>query len=100
MTMANPQPECLPANSAGSSTACGRSCFSCFLVSLGMSCVAVRMKRARQQKAAVEEIKKLGGYVQYDYQVEQSGRSAPKSRPAGTSVAPESVGRGFLRNGC
>jgi hypothetical protein len=35
--------------------------------SLGMSWFAVRMKRAREQKAAVEEIRKLGGLVAYEY---------------------------------
>ncbi len=40
------------------------------LVSLVMSCVAVRMQRARRQDEAVEEIEKLGGQVQYDYEAQ------------------------------
>jgi hypothetical protein len=43
------------------------------LVSLGMSWVAVRMKRTRQEDEAVEEIRKLGGYALYDYQFSHSG---------------------------
>ncbi|MGO8688343.1 MAG: hypothetical protein ACLQLG_01800 [Thermoguttaceae bacterium] len=38
------------------------------LACVGMSWVAVKMKQARQQHAAVEAIRKLGGMVDYDYQ--------------------------------
>ena len=41
-----------------------------FLASLGMSWFAVLAKRARAQKQAVEEIRKLGGQVVYDYEVQ------------------------------
>ncbi len=40
------------------------------LVSIGMSWVVVPMQRARRQKEAVETIKKLGGSVAYDYQMD------------------------------
>jgi hypothetical protein len=49
------------------------------LVSLGMSWVAVKIERGRQQKEAVEEIEKLGGLVAYDYQ--QVYRSVGPSGP-------------------
>ncbi len=48
-----------------------------FLASLGMSWFAVRMKRAREQNAAVEEIKRLGGAVLYDYQAKMAGPPEP-----------------------
>ena len=44
------------------------------LACIGMSWVGVKMQRARRQKEAVEEIKKLGGEVAYDYQVDAGGR--------------------------
>ena len=43
------------------------------LASIGMSWVAVRVQGARRQKAAVEAIKKLGGWVIYDWEFDQSG---------------------------
>jgi hypothetical protein len=55
------------------------------LVSLVMSWVAVRMKKARQQREAVEEIQKRGGRVRYDYQ------------PSMAAIA-EPPGRAWLRN--
>ena len=59
-----------------------------FLVSLGMSWVAVRMKKTRQQDQAVEEIRKLGGSVSYDYEIEESGGLTKAGRP----------GRAWLRH--
>ena len=41
------------------------------VASFGMSWIAVRMKRARQQKEAVKEIEKAGGWVIYDYEVDE-----------------------------
>ena len=38
------------------------------VLSLPLSCFAVRMDRARRQREAVEAIKHIGGEVWYDYQ--------------------------------
>ena len=62
------------------------------LASLGMSWYAVRAKKAREQKAAVEEIRKLGGMVHYDY-LGGVPQQPAACRPAGTSVAAQSAGR-------
>ncbi len=51
------------------------------LVSIGMSWFAVKMQRARKQKEAVEAIKKLGGEIQYDYEVRQAGNPLPRVPP-------------------
>ena len=56
---------------------------------LGMSWIAVKMQTARRQKEAVEAIRKLGGRVEYDYEVDQSGNPISYASP------PEPV---WLRN--
>ena len=67
-----------------------------FLVSLGMSWVAVKMKTAREQKEAVEEIKKLGGYVQYDYESEQLRKRLPIAGPPGPVWLRNLLGEDFF----
>jgi hypothetical protein len=69
------------------------------LVSLGMSWVAVRMKRAREQEQAVEEIAKVGGEVQYDYQDPQfrtSGDPFAESDPPGPAWLRNVLGQNFF----
>ena len=53
------------------------------LASVGMSWFAVKMKRAREQKEAVEEIRKWGGEVHYDYEFQRSGNPLQPSGPPG-----------------
>jgi hypothetical protein len=53
------------------------------LASIGLSWFTVRMQRARRQKEAVEEIQRLDGAVQYDYEVQQSGNRLPGAVPPG-----------------
>jgi hypothetical protein len=65
-------------------------------VSLGMSWVAVRMKRAREQREAVEEIVKLGGRATYDYQVQESGNSLPDAEPCGPAWLRSILGETFF----
>jgi hypothetical protein len=62
-----------------------------FLVSLGMSWFAVRMKRAREQGEAVEWIRKGGGSVVYDYQYE-----VPYSGPPGPVWLRNLLGTDFF----
>ncbi len=47
------------------------------LVSIGMSWFAIKMQKARKQKAAVEAIKKLGGEVTYDWTFDKSQSGPP-----------------------
>ena len=61
-----------------------------------MSWFAVRMKRARQQEEAVEEIKKLGGQVQYDYEVQKSGNRLPGGGPPGPAWLRNLLGEYFF----
>jgi hypothetical protein len=67
-----------------------------FLVSLGMSWFATRMQRARQQKAAVEEIERLGGDVEYDYAVDQSGNPISGAVPPGPAWLRNLLGNDFF----
>jgi hypothetical protein len=61
------------------------------LASIGMSWITIRVQRARRQKAAVEEIRKLGGEVTYDYEYPQPG-------PGSSWRAPQPPGLAPLRN--
>jgi hypothetical protein len=67
-----------------------------FLVSIGMSWVAVKIERARRQKEAVEEIKKAGGHVSYDYQFDKSGDWLPEARPPGPAWLRNLLGEDFF----
>ena len=60
------------------------------LACIGMSWVSVKIQQARQQKAAVEAIKKLGGWVKYDYQ-------RPKTVAEWMRSADNSPGPAWLR---
>jgi hypothetical protein len=51
------------------------------LACVGMSWLGIKIQQARRQKEAVEEIKKLGGGVFYDYQVRVSGVEMAKLKP-------------------
>jgi hypothetical protein len=53
------------------------------VVSLGMSWFAVKMKRAREQEKAVEEITRLGWSVAYDYQLDKRGGWVSGAVPPG-----------------
>jgi hypothetical protein len=66
------------------------------LVSLGMSWVAVRMKRTRQQDEAVEEITKFGGWALYDYQNGQFGDVRPTAEPPGPAWLRNLLGENFF----
>ena len=47
------------------------------VVAIPCSWLATEMKQARKQREAVEEIKKAGGRVAYDYQYDRSGDGLP-----------------------
>ena len=64
--------------------------------SLGMSWYAVRMQRARQQKEAIEEIRKFGGYAVYDYRVEQFGTPLPHASPPEPAWLRDLLGEDFF----
>ena len=51
------------------------------LACIGMSWVGVKIQQARKQKEVVVEIKKLGGWVRYDYEVDSAGNEIPGAQP-------------------
>jgi hypothetical protein len=63
-----------------------------FLASLAMSWVAVGMRRARQQKKVVEDIRGLGGDIRYDYEFDHSGHLLPRASPPGPAWLRNLVG--------
>ncbi len=67
-----------------------------FLVSIGMSWVAVRIERARREREAVAAIVKLGGQVEYDYQVQQPGGPLPGADPPGPAWLRNLLGENFF----
>ncbi len=66
-----------------------------FLACVGMSWVGVKMQRARKQKEVVEEIKKLGGFVYYDYQVDSWGDEIAGAEPPGPAWMRSLLGDDF-----
>jgi hypothetical protein len=66
------------------------------LVSVGMSWVAVRMGKARRQKEAVEEIRKLGGVVLYVHELQTSGNPLPSKGPPGPAWLRSWLGDDFF----
>ena len=67
-----------------------------FLACVGMSWVGVKMQQARRQNEAVEAIKKLGGEVQYDYQVDASGEEIDGAEPPVPAWMRSLLGEDFL----
>jgi Leucine-rich repeat (LRR) protein len=71
-----------------------------FLACVGMSWVGVKMQTARRQREAVEAIKKLGGSVAYDYEIDASGNflrgpEAPELTPPGPKHLRNLIGDDF-----
>jgi len=53
------------------------------LAGCGFGWLGVKMREAREQRAAVDAIKKLGGYVVYDYESDSRGVRVPNATPPG-----------------
>ena len=64
--------------------------------SIGMSWVAVKLQKARRQQEAVREIKKLGGWFSYDYQVDASGQTIDDAQPPGPAWIRNLLGENVL----
>ena len=67
-----------------------------FLASLGLSWYAVRAKRAREQKQAVGELRKLGGYVLYDYELPLLRKGLDPGDPPGPAWLRGLLGEDFF----
>jgi hypothetical protein len=51
------------------------------LASIGIGWVAVKIRQARRQRAAVEAIEELGGSVKYDYMLDEYRYPLPDPQP-------------------
>jgi hypothetical protein len=60
--------------------------------------LAARMQRARRQKSAVDEIVKEGGWVEYDYEIDASGKWIPRAEPTGPEWLRRLLGSDFFAN--
>ena len=71
------------------------------VVAIPCSWMAVEMKKAREQKEVVEAIKKMGGSVYHDWEVNQTNASPPapaKPQPPGAAWLRSIVGDDFFAN--
>jgi hypothetical protein len=68
------------------------------LACIGMSWVSVKMQRARKQKEVVEEIKTLGGFVEYDYEVDTAGNRIQGAQPSSPKWLRSLLGDDFFWN--
>ena len=66
------------------------------LASIGMSWFAVEIQKAKRRKEAVEAIKRLGGGVTYDYEVDALLRPIPRAKPPGPTWLQDLLGVDFL----
>ena len=63
---------------------------------IGSARVAQKIERKHQEQAAVDAIRKLGGYAYYDYQVGADGRIAPRNEPSGPPWLRKLLGDSFF----
>ena len=63
---------------------------------IGFALVAKKIERKHQELAAVNAIRKLGGYAYYDYQVGADGKIAPRNEPSGAPWLRKLLGESFF----
>src|SRR2546430_1241064 len=68
------------------------------ILGIGMTWLVAVKKKADKQRAIVEQIQKDGGWVYYDYQYDQSGRSIPHADPAAPAWLRILLGDDFFAN--
>lgn len=67
-----------------------------FVLLACMSWLGVRLWQAIRQRAAVETIIKLGGFVTYDYMLDQSGNQLPDAQSPGPECLRKLLGDDFF----
>jgi hypothetical protein len=68
------------------------------LIVLTIFCVALgwKVERARKQREAVAWVHEMGGSVNYDYELDDDGSSAPDAKPPGSEWLRKQLGRDFF----
>jgi hypothetical protein len=76
-----------------------RSLMILFLVvGIGMTWLVAIKRKAEKQKAAVDAIRKEGGWVQYGYEIDASGNGVAKSMPPEPAWLRDALGGDFFNN--
>src|ERR1700730_8857612 len=68
------------------------------LIGVGMTWLVAVKKKAERQRAIVEQIRKDGGWVFYDYQFDHSGRLIARAEPAAPAWLRMLLGDDFFTN--
>ena len=66
------------------------------VVAIPCSWLATEMKAARKQREAVEEIKKAGGWIAYDYEFDPGLQTIPRPQPPGPAWLRKLLGDDML----
>ncbi len=66
------------------------------LCAIPCSWLAVKIRKARDQRAAVDAVIELGGFVTYDYMLDQSGKQQPNAQPSGPAWLQNLLGTDFF----
>src|SRR5437762_7027635 len=68
------------------------------IASAGFGWLGVKVRQVHRQRAAVEAIRKLGGEVLYDYEVDSKGHRVQSPIPPGPACLRELAGDDFFAN--
>ena len=85
-------------DAAGSGPICRAPLIVVTLVGCGLAWLGWTVRGARQQQTAVAAIRKLGGFVTYDYQFDSQGRDVPNAAPPGPAWMHSLLGDDFFRS--
>jgi hypothetical protein len=67
------------------------------LLSVPLSWFAWKLQKARRQREAVEAIVEAGGYVYYDFQIDETGAEITGAQPTAPVWLRKSLGDDFFR---
>ena len=68
------------------------------IVVCGLAWLGWKVREAQQQQTAVAVIRRLGGFVTYDYQFDSQGRDVPNAAPPGPAWLHSLLSDDFFRS--
>lgn len=68
------------------------------LVTVLAAVIGIRVRQAQQQKQAVDTITQFGGWVRYDYQIDDDGKFDADAKPWGLQAIRERIGIDFVHS--